>query len=95
MLGAGTTSRGYGDAPSLTVPFAAVKAHEKQARINHGQSVERLKERGGLSWSELAAVLGDRRWEKMALDHAHEAAMRRVLVWQDQERRRATSEAAP
>jgi len=70
-----------------TVPLAAVAEHEAQAKKNHGQTVARLKERGGLSWCELAAVLGDRRYHRMDRDAAHEAAMRRVLVWQDRQRR--------
>lgn len=74
-------STAYGK-PKLTVPLALVLECERQAQINHGQSVARLKERGGLSWCELAAVLDGRRWEAMKLDAAHESAMRRVLSWQ-------------
>lgn len=43
----------------LVVSFDLVKRHEKQARANHGQTVERLAERGGLSWLELLLVLTD------------------------------------
>lgn len=64
----------------LTVPLEAVEAHARQADINHGQSVKRLADRGGLSWSELAAVLEDRKWRKMDLDDAHETVMRIVLA---------------
>lgn len=64
----------------LTVPLALVVAHERQAQRNHGQTVARLKERGGLSWCELAAVLEDRDWHKLDTDAAHEAAMRVVLA---------------
>lgn len=39
--------------------------HGRQAQANHYQSVERLAERGGLSWSELYAVLHDRKWSKV------------------------------
>lgn len=63
----------------LTVPLAVVVAHERQAQRNHGQTVQRLKERGGLAWCELAAVLEDRDWRRMDQDEAHEAAMRIVL----------------
>lgn len=41
------------------VPFDLVLAHEAQALKNHRQTVERLAERGGLSWIELVAVLRD------------------------------------
>lgn len=36
-----------------------VAQHEKQAKANHDQSLEQLAERGGLSITELAAVLAD------------------------------------
>jgi hypothetical protein len=75
----------YGER-KLTVPLALVLEHEKQALANHSQSVARLKERGGLSWCELSAVLGDRQWFRMDTDNAHEHAMRRVLVWQQKQR---------
>lgn len=78
--------RGYGER-AFTVPIALVLEHERQAQDNHGQTVKRLKERGGLSWCELAAVLGDRKWLRMELDAAHESAMRSVLIWQDKQRR--------
>lgn len=51
--------------PQCSVPWAFVLPHEPQARANHYQSLGRLAERGGLAWSELAAVLQDRSWEKM------------------------------
>lgn len=72
----------------LTVPQACVLEHEAQAQRNHGQSVARLKERGGLAWAELAAVLWDRKYHRMDLDAAHASAMTKVLVW-EQERRKA------
>lgn len=43
----------------LAVSFDLVKRHEKQALVNHSQTVERLAERGGLSWLELLLVLTD------------------------------------
>lgn len=76
----------YGER-KLTVPLALVLEHEKRADLNHGQTVTRLKERGGLSWCELAAVLYDRKWVRMDKDVAHEQAMRRVLVWADRQRK--------
>lgn len=49
-----------------TVPWAAVEEHAEQANRNHGQTVQRLAERGGLAPSELLAVLEDRRWSHVA-----------------------------
>lgn len=40
-----------------SVPWAFVAPHEAQARMNHDQTLERLAERGGLSPSELVAVV--------------------------------------
>jgi hypothetical protein len=45
-----------------SVPWDVVIKHNQQAMINHGQSVNGLASRGGLSWRELACVLGDRTW---------------------------------
>ena len=44
------------------VPFEFLISHENQAQINHGQSLNRLNERGGLSPSEMLRILEDRRW---------------------------------
>lgn len=44
------------------VPWDFVASHEAQALKNHGQTLERLAERGGLSWGELLDVLESRRW---------------------------------
>lgn len=46
------------------VPFAMIKEHEQQCLINHGQTANRLKERGGLSWDEMWAVVHDIHWDK-------------------------------
>lgn len=48
------------------VDWQFVADHGKQAQANHYQTVERLAERGGLSWTELAAVIEDRKWCKMS-----------------------------
>jgi hypothetical protein len=44
----------------LVVSFDLVKRHEAQAMKNHGQTVERLADRGGLSWFELLMVMTDK-----------------------------------
>lgn len=41
------------------IPYDVIEPHEKQALKNHGQTLERLAERGGLSWAEAYAVLTD------------------------------------
>jgi hypothetical protein len=42
------------------IAWDLVEDHRAQAQRNHGQSLERLAERGGLSSAELVAVLQDR-----------------------------------
>lgn len=41
----------------FSVPWSLVEPFERQAQANHGQSLERLAERGGLSPFELWAVM--------------------------------------
>lgn len=42
------------------IPYDVIKLHEEQALKNHcGQTLDRLAERGGLSWAEAYAVLTD------------------------------------
>ena len=39
-----------------SVPWALVEPYREQATRNHGQTLERLAERGGLDWMELFAL---------------------------------------
>jgi hypothetical protein len=48
---------GHGCPPS--VPWELVAPHERRARLNHDQSLERLAERGGLSPGELWCLVAD------------------------------------
>ena len=43
-----------------SIPWLMIASHEAQAMKNHGQSLVRLNERGGLSVHEAIAVLQDR-----------------------------------
>jgi hypothetical protein len=47
------------------IPWEAIALHSKQAHRNHGQSIEALAQRMGLSPCEACAVLEDRPWSKM------------------------------
>ena len=42
------------------IPYDIIALHENQALKNHGQTLERLAERGGLGYDEALAVLEDR-----------------------------------
>lgn len=47
------------DAKDLLLPWRVIEPHEQQAERNHGQTLARLAERGGLSVVEAVAVLLD------------------------------------
>jgi hypothetical protein len=46
----------------MTVPWQMLAPHEPQAYSNHTQTLQRLAERGGLSWAEVLCVLESRSW---------------------------------
>jgi hypothetical protein len=57
-------------------PMELLEAHERQAFINHDQSLQMLASRGGLSPGELVALLESRRWRPMDTDQALELVER-------------------
>lgn len=61
------------------IPWSLIAPHESQARANHGQTLERLAERGGLGSCEAVAILEDRRWHRMAPGEAN-ATLVRILT---------------
>ena len=44
------------------VPFAMLVPHSDQAMSNHGQTLERLAQRGGLGASECIDIIEGHRW---------------------------------
>lgn len=58
------------DGGGAKIDWQLVADHGSQAEKNHSQTVERLAQRGGLSWCELYAVLHNKRWEKMDQNEA-------------------------
>lgn len=44
------------------VPWEWLAPHERQAQLNHGQSLETLASRGGLDPLEMVCVLNDKEW---------------------------------
>lgn len=52
-----------GSEPKEYIPLDIIKPHEKQALRNHGQTLKRLAERGGLGWIEALCVLEDREYD--------------------------------
>lgn len=71
--------------PKYVVPWALVAPHEAQARRNHYQPLERLAERGGLSWSEMLAVIEDRKWHAVPLEEAKAAILAAVAALPESE----------
>ncbi|MGU9981533.1 hypothetical protein ACJ4V0_15970 [Phreatobacter sp. HK31-P] len=57
----------------VSVPWHIMEPHERQARENHGQSLARLAERGGLSACEALAIIEDRKWQRMTPAESHSA----------------------
>ena len=49
------------------IPFAMLVPHEAQALANHGQSLDRLAQRGGLCVSEAISILEGRTWGSVAI----------------------------
>lgn len=67
-----------------TIPLAMIAPHEPQAMKNHGQSLERLAERGGLSPGEALSVLEDRRWEAVEPADASARLTALVSLWKSE-----------
>lgn len=66
-----------------TIPWSAIARHDEQAKKNHYQTLERLAERGGLSWDEALAVLEDRPWKSMRKSEAQSRVLELVKRNQD------------
>lgn len=53
----------YREGESEYIPWEILEPHEAQAYANHGQSLEKLARRGGLSWREIYAVINDKEFD--------------------------------
>lgn len=76
------------------IPWSVIAPHERQAQLNHSQSLEMLASRGGLGTDEAVAVLEDRRWVSMGQDEAR-TRLRELAGWllpEDEKRLRAQYE---
>ena len=64
-----------------SIPWEVIAPHDTQAQRNHGQTLERLAERGGLSAYEAVCVLTDRRFREVPHkdDDYHESELREGL----------------
>ena len=64
--------------PKIAIPFAMLLPHQRQAMLNHNQTLQRLRERGGLSPCEAMAILTDRHWHRMDRDEAIQELTKRI-----------------
>ena len=62
------------------LPLAMFAAHAEQAKINHGQTLEVLASRGGLSPAEALAILDDEDWKARPRDAATATALLAALI---------------
>lgn len=65
----------------LPGPFVWAPTPEDRAQAlkNHNQTLERLAQRGGMSWCEMAAIMLHKPWRKMGQEYA-KAVCRDVLI---------------
>ncbi|CAN2532584.1 hypothetical+protein [Methylocapsa aurea] len=59
----------------IAIPMKMLEPHERQAQNNHGQSLKRLAERGGLGACEANAILEDRSWCRQGLVESYNALL--------------------
>ena len=57
----------------MSIPWALLEPFEAQAKANHGQSLETLASRGGLSPTEALAIIQGRRL--FEVDHTDDAVI--------------------
>ncbi len=73
----------------VCIPWDMLAPHARQAKSNHGQTLERLAERGGLGPGEALAVLDDRRWDRIPVEKACHELCQRIAAWVSAEVSRA------
>lgn len=74
-----------------SIPWAMLAPHEEQAQRNHGQSLKRLAERGGLSHSEAIDILQGNRWNTVTHCEANERwLINAVRAWRAESQGSAT-----
>ncbi len=55
-----------------SIPWGFIAPHEAQAQRNHGQSLKRLAERGGLAVPEALDIIQGRRWNSAVMCEAND-----------------------
>lgn len=74
-------------APNLrqSIPWEMIAPHERRVRLNHGQSLERLAERGGLDPGEACDVLLGRSYNTTPGDQADALLEELVAAWEERQ----------
>lgn len=69
------------------IPWEMIAPHERQTHANHGQSLERLAERGGLAACEALDIIEGRRWgsAKPCIENEH-YLINKVRAWRATQR---------
>jgi len=65
MIGDFPIQKGHDKQVLRSIPWSLIAGHERQAQLNHSQTLRRLEERHGLSPCEALAVIEDRPWARM------------------------------
>lgn len=80
-----------GTYPREYIPWDVLAPHEAQAMKNHGgQTLERLAQRGGLSWRETLAVIKDKKFDDvpvMSEAKAKKIVLKHVAAWEEDQRK--------
>jgi hypothetical protein len=76
-----------------SIPWAMIAPHEARALRNHGQTLRRLAERGGLSPDEAMRILDDRPWDGRVFVLPRDRAARDRLHLRDAEELKRRAEA--
>lgn len=56
-----------------TIPWGIIETHERQALKNHGQTLKRLAQRGGLGADEALAIILGTDWFSMTVNERKQA----------------------
>lgn len=64
-----------------TIPMGLMMEHKKQAYTNHGQSLDHLDERGGVSAAEAVAIIEDRKFSNIDPSVAQSILERHITDW--------------
>lgn len=74
-----------------SIPWQMIKPHEQQAQRNHGQTLHRLAQRGGLDPTEAVWVMTGKPWHGTPKDDWHKDDGRLLMMVAEWRQRRQTT----